>query len=159
MLFLIIIGTVSCMANYNDIDEDSSASDTTESTALILSEVTGVTTPTTNKNPSYTFSSTKAGTITYGGSCTSSTTECFIGNNTITFNTLSYGTYNDCTITVTDTDNSSSSPLAITAFTVFTNDVTYTSSDLPADTYYWKVVASDIKGGRGESDTWEFHVQ
>ena len=147
------------MANYNDIDEDSSASDITETTALTLSEVTAVTTPTTNKNPSYTFSSTKAGTITYGGSCTSSITECFKGNNTITFSTLSYGTYDNCTITVTDTDNSSSSPLAITAFTVFTNDVTYTYSDLTPDTYYWKVVASDPKGGTANSATWSFHIQ
>jgi heat shock protein HslJ len=69
---------------------------------LILKEVTAVETPTTDTTPEYTFSSTKAGTITYGGSCSSSTTVAVTGNNTITLNTLSDGTYSDCTITVTD---------------------------------------------------------
>jgi len=69
---------------------------------LILKEVTAVETPTTDTTPNYTFSSTKAGTITYGGSCSSSTTVAVAGNNTITLNTLSDGTYSDCTITVTD---------------------------------------------------------
>ena len=71
-------------------------------TELILKEVTAVETPTTDTTPDYTFSSTKAGTITYGGSCSSSTTVAVTGNNTITLNTLSDGTYSDCTITVTD---------------------------------------------------------
>ena len=69
---------------------------------LILKEVTAVETPTTDTTPEYTFSSTKAGTITYGGSCSSSTTVAVTGNNTITLNALSDGTYSDCTITVTD---------------------------------------------------------
>ena len=71
-------------------------------TELILEEVTAVETPTTDTTPNYTFSSTKAGTITYGGSCSSSTTVAVTGNNTITLNALSDGTYSDCTITVTD---------------------------------------------------------
>jgi len=70
-------------------------------TALILEEVTAVTTPSIDDTPDYTFSSTKSGTITYGGSCSSSTTVAVTGNNTITLNTLSDGTYSDCTITVT----------------------------------------------------------
>ncbi len=71
-------------------------------TELILKEVTAVETPTTDTTPDYTFSSTKAGTITYGGSCSSSSTVAVTGNNTITLNALSDGTYSDCTITVTD---------------------------------------------------------
>ena len=35
----------------------------------VLTEVYPVTTPTSDPSPDYTFSSTKAGTITYGGSC------------------------------------------------------------------------------------------
>ena len=74
--------------------------------ALIIEEVTAVTTPTIDTTPNYTFSSTKAGTITYGGSCSSSTTIAIAGNNTITLNTLSDGTYSTvispCTITVTE---------------------------------------------------------
>ncbi len=78
------------------------ADSNTTAIELILKEVTAVETPTTDTTPNYTFSSTKAGTITYGGSCSSSTTVAVTGNNTITLNTLSDGTYSDCTITVTD---------------------------------------------------------
>ena len=75
-------------------------------TALILKEVTAVTTPNIVTTPNYTLSSSKAGTITYGGPCSSSTTIAIAGNNTITLNTLSDGTYSTeispCTITVTE---------------------------------------------------------
>ena len=71
-------------------------------TALIIEEVTAVTTPNIDTTPNYTFSSSKAGTITYGGSCSSSTTIAISGINTITFNALTDGTYDDCTITVTE---------------------------------------------------------
>ena len=74
--------------------------------ALIIKEVTAVTTPTIDPTPNYTFSSSKAGTITYGGPCSSSTTIAIAGNNTITLNTLSDGTYSTeispCKITVTE---------------------------------------------------------
>ena len=71
-------------------------------TALIIEEVTAVTTPNIDTTPNYTFSSSKSGTITYGGSCSSSTTIAISGINTITFNALTDGTYDDCTITVTE---------------------------------------------------------
>ena len=44
---------------------------TTDTTAPVIAEVTAVTTPTNDNTPNYTFSSTEAGTITYGGSCSS----------------------------------------------------------------------------------------
>ena len=84
----------------------------------VLTEVYPVTTPTSDPSPNYTFSSTKAGTITYGGSCSSGTTSATSGNNTITFTSLSAGTYSDCTIIVTDSDGNASNTLAITSFTV-----------------------------------------
>jgi len=69
---------------------------------LKIEEVTAVTTPNIDTTPIYTFSSSKAGTITYGGSCSSSTTIAISGINTITLDNLSDGTYSDCTITVTE---------------------------------------------------------
>ena len=42
---------------------------TTDTTAPLLLEVTAVTTPTEDDTPNYTFYTTEAGTITYGGSC------------------------------------------------------------------------------------------
>jgi len=96
--------------------------------SIVLKEVTAITTPTTDTTPDYTFSSTESGTITYGGSCSSSTTSATTGNNTITLNTLSDGTYADCTIkvSITVTTNKSvtnlSDSLTITSFTVSSSD-------------------------------------
>ena len=95
---------------------------------IALTEVTAITTPSTDTTPDYTFSSTGSGAITYGGSCSSSTTIATTGNNTITLNTLSVGTYADCTITVSKTianENSEkklSGSLTITSFTVSSSD-------------------------------------
>ena len=91
---------------------------TTETTAPVIVEVAAVTTPTTDTTPNYTFSSDEVGTITYGGSCSSSTTSAISGNNTITLVSLSTGTYSDCTITVTDTAGNVSSTLTLSSFTV-----------------------------------------
>ena len=61
--------------------------------SIVLAEVTAITTPTTDATPDYTFSSTESGTITYGGSCSSSTTIATTGNYPITLNTISVVTY------------------------------------------------------------------
>ena len=63
-----------------------------DNTAPVIAEVTAVTTPTNDNTPNYTFSSDEEGTITYGGSCSSSTTSAVSGHNSITFITLSDGT-------------------------------------------------------------------
>ena len=92
--------------------------------SVVLAEVTAITTPTTDTTPSYTFSSNQSGTITYGGSCSSSTASAISGNNTITLNSLSDGTYADCTIKVSKTisteksEKKLSGSLTITSFTV-----------------------------------------
>lgn len=70
--------------------------------------------------PEYTFSTDKAGEITYGGSCSSATTIATVGDNTITFDALADGTYSDCTITVTDAASNASIPLKVSAFVVGT---------------------------------------
>jgi len=98
--------------------ETSSGFTTADVTTSALGEVTAVTTPTNDTTPNYTFSSSEAGTITYGGSCSSSTTFASSGQNTITFNTLSAGTYSNCTIIVTDTAGNNSNTLTINSFTI-----------------------------------------
>ena len=107
---------------------DNTTTTTTDTTAPVIAEVTAVTTPTNDKTPDYTFSSTEAGTITYGGSCSSSTTSATTGNNTITFSTLDNGTYSNCTIKVTDSAVNVSNTLAITDFTVT----------------YWQLIARQV---------------
>ena len=96
---------ISCTAK--EETSSSSTTDTTDTTAPVIAEVTAVTTPTTDTTPAYTFSSTEAGTITYGGSCTSSTTSASSGNNSITFSTPSDGTYDNCTVMVFDLESGS----------------------------------------------------
>ena len=110
LIILSILLLTSCINREDDVE--------TAATAPIIAEVTAVATPTNDSTPNYTFSSTKAGTITYGGPCSSSTTTAVAGNNTITLDTLSDGTYSDCTITVTDSEGNISSTHTITSFTV-----------------------------------------
>lgn len=91
--------------------------------APVLEEVTPVTTPTMDNTPDYTFSSSEAGAITYGGSCSSVTAAAAASNNPVTFNALADGTYNDCTVTVTDSSSNVSTPLSISPFQVDTTPV------------------------------------
>ena len=110
LLIILSILLTSCINREDDVD--------TAATAPIIAEVAAVATPTNDSTPTYTFSSTEAGTITYGGPCSSTTTIAVTGNNTITLNPLSDGTYSDCTITVTDSEGNISSSHTITSFTV-----------------------------------------
>jgi len=115
-------------------DNDNSTSTdntTTDTTAPIIAEVTSVTTPTNDTTPDYTFSSDETGTITYGGSCSSSSTSATTGNNTITLASLTERTYSNCTITVTD-NSSNSVTLNISSFVVDTTAPTV-SSIYPTD--------------------------
>jgi len=98
---------------------------TIDSTAETLLEVTAVTTPTNATTPNYTFSTNEAGTLTYGGSCSSSTTSAISGNNTITLDSLSDGTYSDCTITFTNS-SANSVTLSISSFVIDTTAPTVT---------------------------------
>ena len=115
LIFLITLAIFSCAG-----EEPFYSDPFTDTTAPVIEEVTFVTTPTNDSTPDYTFSSDEAGTITYGGSCSSSTTSAVEGNNTITLVSLNEGTYSDCTITVTDEAGNISIKLTITSFIVDT---------------------------------------
>ncbi len=102
------------------LEVDSSITAKEDIKGPVLIEVTAIKTPDNDTTPDYTFSSDEAGTITYGGSCSSITTEAVSGNNTITLNSLSDGTYSDCTISVPD-NISNVSILNITSFRIDTS--------------------------------------
>ena len=118
IIFYILIFSLTSISCSSDDEEEITDTDTKAPT---IAEVTAVTSPTTDTTPNYTFSSDEAGTITYGGSCSSSTTSAVSGNNTITLVSLSIATYSDCTITVTDKAGNTSNNLAITSFAVFSS--------------------------------------
>lgn len=89
-----------------------------DTTAPVLAVTAPINTPANDATPSFGFSSSEAGDISYGGSCTSLTASAVAGTNTITFETLSEGTYSDCTVIVTDTAGNASEHLAIPSFTI-----------------------------------------
>ena len=130
LIFLFTLTIFSCA-----IDDEPFYSDPfTDTTAPVIEEVTFVTTPTNDSTPDYTFSSDEAGTITYGGSCSSETTSATSGNNTITLVSLSEGTYSDCTITVTDEVGNISITLTITSFIVDTTAPVISGSTITTPT-------------------------
>ena len=120
---ILLLSLILMMGCGGGSESDSSSTTTTATTVPTIAEVTPVTTPTNDTTPDYTFSSTEAGTITYGGSCSSGTTSATSGNNAITFISLSDGSFSDCTIKVTDSAGNESNTLAITSFTVTTVSV------------------------------------
>jgi hypothetical protein len=103
--------------------------------AVTIYQATAVTTPTTSVTPSYGFVSTVAGTIHYGGDCSSQTTYAVAGLNTVTFNTLTNGTHSNCTISVTDAAGNVSNQLVVSPFTVNTagSTIATTTSNSAAD--------------------------
>jgi predicted outer membrane repeat protein len=98
-----------------------------DTTAPIIAQVTAVPSPTTDTTPNYTFSSDEAGTITYGGDCSSATTSATVGNNTVTFNTLAGGVHSNCTNKVTGGNGNDSNTLNVNSFTIDTVAPTMTS--------------------------------
>ena len=128
LIFLISCFSLTIISCSSSSDSGSSTTTTTDTTAPVIAEINAVTTPTDDYTPNYTFSSSEAGTITYGGSCSSSTTSATSGNNTITLVALSDGTYSNCTITVTDSAGNASNSLAITSFTVNTATAVFGTS-------------------------------
>ena len=98
-----------------------------DNTAPVIAEVTAVTTPTNDNTPNYTFSSTESGSIYFEGSCSSSITSVIAGTNTITFSSLSDGTYSDCKIIITDSLGNSVT-MNISSFTVSTTPANITAT-------------------------------
>jgi hypothetical protein len=107
----------------------------------VISQATPVLTPSTDTTPSYTFNTTEVGTITYGGSCSSTAKIATVGKNTITFNSLAVGTYSNCTIRVMDAVGNASNILSVNSFTINALSINGTcgaaqGSYLATDTYW-----------------------
>jgi hypothetical protein len=127
-----------------------------DTTAPTISEVTAISTYTNDTTPSYTFTTDEAGTlttnITQGFSGGSSVSITGTGEQTVTFATLSEGTYSEKTITLTDASGNASAPLTIPTFTIDTTNPVITlngsaTTELTVgDTFTDPVTASDNPG-------------
>ncbi len=85
---------------------------------------------TNNSAPEFSFISNKAGTISYSGSCSSSSTSAVKGTNLVIFNSLSDGNYSNCQVKITSSEGKQSPPLDVPDFTVdTTKPVTTTNSN------------------------------
>ena len=80
------------------------------------------------------YTPTAAGTIAYGGDCSSGVTSANAGLNTIVFNTLALGSHSNCTITVTNATGNVSNQLVVSPFVVGSPAVTTTSGGATATT-------------------------
>jgi hypothetical protein len=96
---------------------------TLDRTKPVVTENTAVTSPTNDTTPTYTFDSSEAGAITYGGGCASATSSAVAlpSHNPVTFNALIDNAYN-CTINVTDATGNISDTLLMSAFVVDTTN-------------------------------------
>lgn len=106
-------------------------------------ESAAITTPTNDQTPSYSFVSTAAGTINYGGDCSAATTAADNGTNTITFSSLDDGVYDDCTITVEGVTGNDSNTITVTPFTIDTSAPTRASAS-PAGTLDYNTQSATI---------------
>jgi Protein of unknown function (DUF3607). len=116
ILLFLLISSIALVVN--SCSEDDSPFFDVDTTPPVIAEVTAVTTPSNDNTPDYTFSSTESGYLYFEGSCSSSTTSASSGDNTITLNSLSDGTYSDCEISVSDTAANESNSITLTSFTI-----------------------------------------
>jgi uncharacterized protein (TIGR03790 family) len=86
---------------------------------VVVSSVSTIPTPSTNRAPSFTFSSSKAGTLLFAGPCTpSSGTSVSPGSNTVTFNPLFNDTYSNCAFSVVDSLGYDSATTTLNSFSI-----------------------------------------
>ncbi len=105
-------------------------------TGPVIVADTAVTTPTNDTTPDYKFFSTEAGTITYGGDCSSGTTAAVAGTTTVTFNALGAGTHSNCTVKVTDAATNDSNTLNVNSFVIDTTAPTVAITSTKSNGYY-----------------------
>ncbi|MDP7464350.1 MAG: hypothetical protein QF614_07660 [SAR324 cluster bacterium] len=71
--------------------------------------------------PSYSFKTSKSGTLNFSGKCKGNVDRAVAGVNHIALLTNEPGAYDDCSLTLTDSSNNQSQPLKITPFEVLGN--------------------------------------
>ncbi len=127
----------------------------------VLTTVTPVSTLTNDTTPDYTFYSSETWTINFSWNCSSSSTGAVSwSGNTITFNDLSSGVHNNCSITVTDFANNVSTSLSIPSFIIDATSPTVvlsTSESSPTKNIPFSVTATFSEAVTG-FDVWDITV-
>ena len=137
-----------------------------DTTAPGIYESAAVITPINDNTPEYIFNSDQNGTIIYGGSCTSETSEAVVGDNAINFTELVDGTYSDCTIIVNDSAGNPSNELPVSEFIVDITPPYFTTLPENAeltlgDSYSGIAIAADDTSGLDSyaiNDTDNFNI-
>ena len=89
-----------------------------DATPPVLAEVKPVPEMISTDRPSYSFKTSKSGTLKFNGKCKGNFGNAVVGINHIALLTAEPGDYNDCTMTITDSSNNISQPLKISPFVV-----------------------------------------
>jgi hypothetical protein len=89
-----------------------------DSTPPVLAEIKPVPEKIHIDRPSYSFKTSKSGTLNFSGKCRGNVDKAVAGINHIALLTTEPGSYDDCTMTLTDSSNNISHPLKISSFVV-----------------------------------------
>ena len=87
-----------------------------DATPPVLAEIKPVAKKIHTNRPSYSFKTSKSGTLNFNGKCRGNVDKAVVGINHIALLTAEPGDYDDCTMTLTDSSNNRSQPLRISPF-------------------------------------------
>ena len=89
-----------------------------DATPPVLAEIKPVPKMINTNRPSYSFKTSKSGTLRFSGKCRGNVDKAVVGINHIALLTAEPGVYDDCKMTLTDSSNNQSQPLKISPFMV-----------------------------------------
>ena len=89
-----------------------------DATPPVLAEIKSVPKMIHTNRPSYSFKTSKSGTLRFSGRCRGNVDKAVVGINHIALLTGEPGVYDDCKMTLTDSSNDQSQPLTISPFMV-----------------------------------------
>jgi hypothetical protein len=89
-----------------------------DATPPVLAEIKPVPKMILTNRPSYSFKTSKSGTLRFSGKCRGNVDKAFAGINHIALLTAEPGVYDDCTMTLIDSSKNQSQPLKISPFVV-----------------------------------------
>ena len=92
-----------------------------DATPPVLAEIKPVPEKINTNRPSYSFKTSKSGTLRFSGKCRGNVDKAITGINHIGLLTAKPGVYDDCMIILTDSSNNISLPLKISSFVILNN--------------------------------------